>query len=336
MIGTALVMSRRTLLLAFLIAARSVAASGDPALPLYQPRPVALPATVSYLDPDGAVVVVGYNDMRDILTPLAARFTATHPSIRIALELPGTRFAPAALASGKSALAPMGAELTPPQLADYRAKVGADPIALRVAHASLDARALSGPLGIFVHRDNPIAALTMAEVGRVFAGEVTRWGQLGATGEWVGRPIHACGLEHTTALAYFIQQAALDGRALSTTMAAFPQSADVVRRVGEDALSIGFAAAMRTNPEVRLVPIAARPGAEAVGPTPESIVDDRYPLDRFLLVYVRPPISPFAREFLRLMLSREGQAAVAASPQGYLPLSAKDAAAERVKLEALP
>jgi phosphate transport system substrate-binding protein len=167
-----------------------------------------------------------------------------------------------------------------------------------------------------VHRDNPIAALTMAEVGRVFAGEVTRWGQLGATGEWVGRPIHACGLEHTTALAYFIQRAALDGRALSTTMAAFPQSADVVRRVGEDALSIGFAAAMRTNPEVRLVPIAARPGAEAVLPTPESIVEDRYPLDRFLLVYVRPPISPFAREFLRLMLSREGQAAVAASPQG--------------------
>jgi hypothetical protein len=113
MIGTVLVISRRTFLLAFLIAARSVAASGDRALPLYQPRPVALPATVSYLDPDGAVVVVGYNDMRDILAPLAARFTATHPSIRIALELPGTRFAPAALASGKSALAPMGAESSP-------------------------------------------------------------------------------------------------------------------------------------------------------------------------------------------------------------------------------
>jgi len=36
------------------------------------------------------------------------------------------------------------------------------------------------------------------------------------------------------------------------------------------------------------------------------------------------------------MLSREGQAAVAASPQRYLPLSAKDAATERAKLEALP
>jgi len=323
-------------LVALLIAARPGAASGDAALPLYQPRPVELPASASYLNAGGAVVVVGYNDMRDILAPLAARFTATHPPIRIALELPGTRFAPAALASGKSALAPMGAELTPPQLAEYRAKVGADPIAFRVAHASLDAGALSGPLGIFVHRDNPIAALTLAQVGRVFAGEATRWGELGAIGAWAERPIHACGLERTTALAWFIQQAALDGRALTQSMAAFPQSADVVRRVGEDALSIGFAAAMRATPEVRLVPLAARRDAEAVLPTPESIIEDRYPLDRFLLVYARPPISPFAREFLRLMLSREGQAAVAASPQGYLPLSAKDAATERAKLEALP
>jgi phosphate transport system substrate-binding protein len=40
-----------------------------------------------------------------------------------------------------------------------------------------------------------------------------------------------------------------------------------------------------------------------------------------------------AREFLRLMLSREGQAAIAASPQRYLPLSAREAALERAKLD---
>ena len=56
-------------------------------------------------------------------------------------------------------------------------------------------------------------------------------------------------------------------------------------------------------------------------------------LDRFLLVYVRAPLAPVAREFLRLMLSREGQAAIAASPQRYLPLSAREAALERAKLD---
>jgi len=63
-------------------------------------------------------------------------------------------------------------------------------------------------------------------------------------------------------------------------------------------------------------------------------VAGRYALDRHLLVFAARPLNPIAREFLRLMLSREGQEAVAASPQGYLPLSAKDAAAERRRLEA--
>jgi phosphate transport system substrate-binding protein len=59
----------------------------------------------------------------------------------------------------------------------------------------------------------------------------------------------------------------------------------------------------------------------------------RYPLDRHLYIYAARPLSPLAREFLRLVLSREGQEAIAASPQGYLPLSERDAAAEREKLD---
>src|SRR5262249_22546784 len=120
------------------------AAGVDPALPHYEPRPVSIAPSAGYVTADGAVAVVGYNDMRDILEVLVTRFVAGHPGMRIRLDLPGTRFAPAALARDESAFAPMGAEFTPRQLADYREKTGADPIAFRVAHASLDARALSG------------------------------------------------------------------------------------------------------------------------------------------------------------------------------------------------
>jgi phosphate transport system substrate-binding protein len=106
-----------------------------------------------------------------------------------------------------------------------------------------------------------------------------------------------------------------------------------VRRVGEDPLAIGFAAAVRTTPSVRMLALAARETDEPVAPTAESIAAGRYLLDRFLLIYARRPLTPFAREFLRLALSREGQEAVAASPQGYFPLSATEAAAEQAKLD---
>ncbi|MGE5616793.1 MAG: hypothetical protein ACM3X5_07750, partial [Bacillota bacterium] len=69
----------------------------DPALRAYAPQPVAPPRDASYVSPDGAITVVGYNDMKDMLEAMTARFTETHPNVRFNLMLPGTRFAPAAL-----------------------------------------------------------------------------------------------------------------------------------------------------------------------------------------------------------------------------------------------
>ncbi len=314
--------------------AGSHAASVDPALPRYVPQAIEIARDAAYVTPDGAIAVVGYNDMREIMEALVARFSAAHPEARFALDLRGTRFAPAALAAGTSAFAPMGAELTPEQLADYRAKTNADPIGFRVAHASLDARALSGPLAVLVHRDNPLRAITLEQTARVFTGDAVRWGDLGLEGEWAARPIKAYGMNAGTALAYAFQDAAMGLRGFGPQVIGVPQSAEVAQKVGAEPLAIGFAAAMRATAQARVLAIAARAGSEAVAPTEESIVAGRYALDRHLLVFAARPLNPIAREFLRLMLSREGQEAVAASPQGYLPLSAKDAAAERRRLEA--
>ena len=318
--------------LLLLLVAGSYAASVDPALPRYEPRRVEIPASERYVGADGAIVVVGYNDMRDMLEALVPLFAAAHPYIRIGLDLPGTRFATAALARGESAFAPMGAEFTPTQLAEYRATVGADPLEFRVAHASLDPRALSGPLAVFVHRDNPLASVTVDQLRRIYTGETSRWGELGLGGAWAERAVHSYGVERGTPLALSFQRNAMEGAAFGERMNGFPQSSDVVQKVASDPAAIGFAAAMRAIPGVRVVPIVPRGGA-AVALTEANLMAGGYPLDRFLLVYARAPLSPVAREFLRLMLSREGQAAIAASPQRYLPLSAREAALERAKLD---
>jgi phosphate transport system substrate-binding protein len=307
--------------------------SVDPALPAYRPQPVDLAQTAGYLAPDGAIVVVGYNDMQEMLQAMAATFTASHPNVRFRLDLPGTRFAPAALAKELSAFAPMGALFTPVQLAEYRTIAGRDPLAIRIAHASLNPRALSGPLAVFVHRDNPMRSITLAQVARVFAGDVERWRELGVDGEWGERRVDAYGVKAGTALAFELQHAVMPDRPFGNRFVGVPQSVEVVDKVAADPAAIGFAAAMRMRPEVRALAIAAQERLEPIAPTCESIVAGRYPLDRHLLIYLRQPVTPLAREFVRLALSREGQEAVAASPQGYLPLSARDAAAELAKLQ---
>jgi len=308
------------MLAALALAGAAIAAQVDPALPSYEPR--------AFVVPKDRVRVVGYNDMKEILAAMGETFEALHPGYHIEFELPGTRFAPSALAEGRSAFAPMGAELTPPQLIEYREKVGADPVAIRIAHASLDPRALSGPLAIFVNRRNPVASIGMDRLARAYAGGAKTWGDLGARGDWAAKPVHAYGLKPDTALAYFFRDRVLGGRLFGGHVVGFPQSVDVVGKVAEDPLAIGFAAAMRETHGVKALAVGEPP----VALDEENIRAGRYPLDRYLLIYVRPPVAPHVREFVRFALSREGQMAVAASPQGYLPLSAAQAAAELAKL----
>ena len=309
------------------------AAVPNEVLPNNQPRVITIPKSTAYLTADGAVRITGYNDMREMLQALGLIFVKTHPGIRFEWDLRGTRFAPAALAAGTSAFAPMGAEFTPAQLADFREKTGEEPMAIRVAHASLDPQALSGPLAIFVHSDNPLTALTLRQVAQIFTGEVTRWGELGLKGDWAGRPIRAYGVERDRVLALLLKDKTFSGREFAKQMRGFPQSADVVRHVAEDVSGIGYAAAMRTVVGVRVLALATREGQAPVAATKQGIMSGAYPLDRFLLIHVRRPIPPIAREFLQLVLSAEGQAVIAAASQGYLPLAPGEVAAERAKLE---
>ena len=294
--------------------------SSAPELPAYEAEPVPVPSEAHYVTPDGALAVVGYNDMEQMLAALGARFNATHPALRFAFTLKGTRTAPMALARAESAFAPMGAEFSPEQLATYRAVTGGEPQMFRVAHCSLDPSALSGPLAIVVPAASPLTALTLDEVAEIFSGRATRG-------------LHPHGLAPGTALGLFLRERLLQGGDFGAGFKPFAQSRDVMKAVADDPQAIGFAAAMRRMPGVKALALIPAPGMSPVDLTDETIRSGRYPLDRFLLIYARQPLEPVVREFLRLVLSREGQEIIAHGTLGYLPLNATEAAAERAKLQ---
>lgn len=311
--------------LAVLWAAFVAAASGatvDPALPRYEPRAVEPPAPARYVAADGAIAVVGYNDMAEMLRALGARFGELHPGIRFAWDLPGTKAAPAALAEGRSAFAPMGAPMTPPQLADYEKTTHAPPLVFRIAHASLSPRALSGPLAVFVHRDNPLNSLTLEELAAIFSG--------GAD----ARGLRPLGVEPAAALGIFFRERVLRGRPFGAKFVGLAQSAEVVGRVGQDPRAIGFAAAMRATPAVKMLALVPAEGDVPIELTPANVAAGRWPLDRHLLICARAPLEPWLAEFLRFVLSRDGQEIIAAGTLGYLPINAAEAHAQSGVLRA--
>jgi len=79
--------------------------------------------------------------------------------------------------------------------------------------------------------------------------------------------------------------------------------------------------------------LSAGPGQPPVALNEENLRAGRYPLDRFLLIYARRPLDPLVREYLRFVLSPEGQGVIARGSLGYLPLNDAELAAERAKLD---
>lgn len=298
-------------------------------------------ARPTYLDRNGAVRIVGYNDMRWMLQAIDRRYAQRYPGVHFRLILKGTRTAPATLADGSSLFAPMGAEFLPTALAAYRQRVGADPLPFRVAHAALDPRARSSPLAIYVHPDNPLSAIGLAQLRRSFTGAapLATWAQLGLGGAWARRPIHPCGLAPDTALGRYMRQHHFEGKAYTAGYTGYRESAQAIQRVATDRDALCFADLNQANPSVRLLGIRPGPGQRVSTGSRADIVSGRYPLDRYLYVYTRAPQAghrdPLLCRYLQLLLSEQGQRLLAVARPGYLPLSRAQRRAERARAKRL-
>lgn len=333
----ALTRAERTRALAALRRAstRSTAAKMTHVLPAYAPRAVPFPQGAGYVRPDGAIAIVGYNDMRDSLAAIDILFSASHPGYRFSLNLQGTRTAPAALTAGTSLFAPMGARFEDEPLAAYRLQVGADPLRIRIAHDALDPAARSSPLAVFVHGGNPLASLTLAELGALFAPPagaqaLARWGQVIPQASWRARPVHLYGPAPKTALGSFLTRSVFGDRGYALGYRGFAESRAVIAQLRGDPDGIAIADLNQAEPGLKVVALARCKACRPSRGTAQDLIGGRYPLDRHLYIYLRRipsrGIDPLAREYLRLVLSREGQAAIAAAPPHYLPLDAEDAA----------
>ena len=179
------------------------------------------------------------------------------------------------------------------------------------------------------------------------------WGQLGLTGDWANQPIHVHGSDVTLSnWADLIQQQAFDGGGkwnpdlnegprADIAWKAHGKTRDqiIIERVEKDPLAIAFMfkrVVNGTHSDVRVLPLAEHAGGPYIVPSAQSFHDGTYPFHNNVYLYVnRPPgkaLPDRDREFIRFVLSREGQQIVADS-RIFIPLDAATVKAELKKID---
>lgn len=314
----------------------------DPALPDYLPQPVHVNPTAGYLAADGALRIGGAEHVQFIVERFNQLFTQSHPNIRFKLEGQGTTSAVPLLMFDKTLFAPMGRAINPIEAVPFRKIVGRDALEIRVAHTADDtAQHLATSLAVYVNRANPVTALSATQVARMLSignpdGDYSTWGQLGLKGDWARRPIHPYGTAEYSGFGDYLQQNHLEHRQLALRHEQQNTTETILKAIAADPAGVGVAAIGLQTEQVRQVAMVGADGTLNSG-TPEQVTASSYPYGRALYFYVRrlpgQAVDPLVKEYLRLVLSREGQAIIASQDKGYLPLTAAQAKAELAKLD---
>ena len=282
----------------------------------------------------GNISSIGSDTLNNLMTLWAESFNKFYPNAKIQIEGKGSSTAPPALISGTAQLGPMSREMKGTEIDAFEKKYGYKPTPIR---SSVDA------LAVFVNKDNPLKCVTLAQVDAVFSKsrrwsykeDIKTWGQLGLTGEWAAKPISLFGRNSASGTYGFFKEHSLKNGDFKDEVKEQPGSASVVQGVTVDRFAMGYSGIGYATAGVRAVPLAAKEGAKCYEADPDNAYAGTYPLSRFLYVYLnRAPgkaLDPLTREFVKLVLSKDGQEVVI--KDGYFPIPATIAKEELGKVQ---
>ncbi len=284
----------------------------------------ALPEYVSASGVSGNISSVGSDTLANLMTLWTESFKRFYPSVNIQVQAAGSSTAPPALTEGTSNFGPMSRKMKEKEIAAFEDRFGYKPTAIPVA---IDA------LAVYVNKDNPIAGLTIAQVDAIFSvtrkcgyeGDIAKWSDLDSSTVLQQQSIQIFGRNSVSGTYGYFKKKALCKGDFKNNVNEQPGSASVVQSVGNSVNGIGYSGIGYKTSSVRAVPLASTVDAEFIEASPEQAISGHYPLSRFLYIYVNKhpnkPLAPLEKEFLKMVMSKNGQQVVL--KDGYIPLPAK-------------
>lgn len=260
------------------------------------------------------ITTVGSSSLEPFLKQWAAKSGGD-----VEISSPGTSSAPKALISGKADLAAMNREMTNDESEAFIRVHGYHPTGIAVA---IEAVAL------YAHPENPIKGLEYKQLDGIFSSShgcgwnesIAKWGQLGLAAPWDQQSIVPLGLDKKSAVRDFFNKSVICRDDFKPEIEELSHD-QLLAKVAQNKNALGYS---RYQPDSKLKMVPLKKGeGDFVALTPANLYNKSYRLQHFLYLYVdKPhgkPVPAAVMDFLKVGLSKEGQAAVADA--GYVPLS---------------
>ncbi len=333
---------------ALFLMSKCVCAQNLAALPQYQP------------DQKISGVIRNFgSDLNGIVKIWEEGFRKFQPDVRFEDKFPSSDGATAGLIAGVADIGTTGREPTLTEFLSFNETFKYDLETIAVATGAYDLKGKTWAVVIFVNKDNPLTRLTMKQLDGIFGAartggyvgykwypqaarsakdDIRTWGQLGLTGEWADKPINTYGYANTGMSKFFELTVFKGGEKWnpnyreyveSETKMVADESLSSYHMLGElskDKYGIAWSGIPHAKnfPNVKPLALASSDGGPFIEPSKESVQNRAYPLARSIFMYVKhppgQPLDPKVKEFLRYVLSREGQQDVL-KHHIYLPLT---------------
>jgi phosphate transport system substrate-binding protein len=317
----------------------------NPPLPYSATVDSSIPAYKPVKGLSGSLKGVESNTVTAVTDAWIAGFTKLYPEVKISVDIGGSGQGGPRLTAGSADFGFIAREMMGREETPFVDKFGYKPLAIAVSGGSVAVKAFTDCVVFIVNKDNPLEEITFPQLDAIYSAThnrgiknpITTWGQLGLTGEWADKPIHAWGVEIPNGYDTFVNMHVLASGQWREGIQSQHTVIPLSDKVAADKYAMSYTGlAWDTNPDTKVLKLAVHPGDPFLAPTFENVASQKYPLSRVIYIFINrepgKPINPVLREFIRYALSQQGQQTIV-QDRIFTPLPAALDARETEKLK---
>jgi phosphate transport system substrate-binding protein len=254
-------------------------------------------------DAEGRMIQIkGSNTMLEVGQAWAETYSKLHPDVRLSVNGGGSSIGVSSIIDGTVDFANCSRKMDATEI-DKARKNGHEPVEHHVGYDGI---------AIFVHKDNPVASITMDQLKQIYIdkGTISKWSQLGVKlPAGASDEIVVASRDAASGTFEYFREDVLGGKTANfrNEKREMTSPTEIIDLVSKTKNAIGYSGLASARADVRAVPIARKDGDQPVMPSIDTVLDKTYPISRPLFMYSIGEVKGPAKDYLDWILSDAGQ-----------------------------